>query len=139
MRIGVIGSGKIGATLARLWARAGHEIRFGSRDPAQTEALAAEIGASVGTQEEAASFAESLFTAAPYGLWPDLARRLMPQLAGKLVMDAANPYPQRDGAFAQAALDGKKGSGVPVARLLADVAYVRAFNSVYWEGNYIPN
>ncbi len=133
MRIGIIGSGKIGATLARRWARAGHQIRFGSREPLRLESLAAEIGASAASQEDAAAFGEAVFTAAPYGLWPELAARLGARLAGKLVMDAANPYPERDGAFAQAALDAKQGSGVPVARLLPGAHYVRAFNSIYWE------
>lgn len=86
-----------------------------------------------GSLEDAAAFAEAVFAAAPYGAWPDLAERLGPALAGKLVMDAANPYPERDGAFAHQALDAKQGSGVPVARLLPQVRYVRAFNSVYWE------
>lgn len=133
MRIGVIGSGRIGATVAALWVRAGHDVRFGSRHPEQVQPMAAAIGASVSAQEDAAAFGEAVFAAAPYGLWPELAGRLADALAGKLVMDAANPYPQRDGAFAQAALDSNHGSGVPVARLLPSAYYVRAFNSVFWE------
>lgn len=133
MRIGIIGSGKIGATLGRLWAASGHAIRFGSREPERLQGLAAELGASAGSQEDSCEWAEAVFAASPYGQWPDLASRLAPLVAGKVVMDAANPYPQRDGAFAQAALDERKGSGVPVARLLPGAYYVRAFNSVYWE------
>jgi predicted dinucleotide-binding enzyme len=133
MRIGIIGSGKIGATIGRLWAKAGHSVRFGSREPERLAAFAEEFGASVGTQDDAVGFAEAMFTASPYGSWPDMAARLAPSLVGKLVMDAANPYPARDGAFAQSALDAKQGSGAPVARLLPGAYYVRAFNSVYWE------
>jgi predicted dinucleotide-binding enzyme len=133
MRIGVIGSGRIGATVGRLWAEAGHVVRFGSREPERLAALAQELGATVGTQDDAAGFADVVFAAAPYGSWPDMAARLASSLAGKVVMDAANPYPARDGAFAQSALDAKHGSGAPVARLLPGAYYVRAFNSVYWE------
>lgn len=132
MRIGIIGSGRIGATLARLWVRAAHEVCFGARDPIRVQELADEIGASVGSPEHAVEVSEAVFTAVPYGQWPDLAERLAPRLVGKLVMDAANPFP-RDGAFAQAALDARHGSGVPIARLLPGAYYVRAFNSVYWE------
>jgi len=70
--------------------------------------------------------------AAPYGIWPDLARAVAAHVAGKVVIDAANPYPQRDGAFAQAAIDAGQGAGVPVAALLPGAHVVRAFNSVPW-------
>lgn len=135
MRIGVIGAGKIGATVGSLWVRAGHEVCFGSRAPSRLGGLVAALGtgATSATIEDAARMAETVFTAAPYGIWPELAGKLAPLVAGKVVMDAANPYPQRDGAFAQAAIDGGRGSGVPVAALLPEARLVRGFNSVYWE------
>jgi predicted dinucleotide-binding enzyme len=135
MRIGIIGAGRIGATVGALWVRAGHEIRLGSRDPHRLAALVQELGptASVGSIEDAARWADVVFCAFPYGIWPQMARKLAPLVAGKLVMDAANPYPRRDGAFAQAAIDGGQGSGLPVAGLLPGAHLVRAFNSVYWE------
>ncbi len=61
-------------------------------------------GATAGTPEEAASFGEVVFCSVPYGAWPDLASALAPLLAGKVVLDSANPYPQRDGAFASDSL-----------------------------------
>lgn len=64
--------------------------------------------------------------------WPDLARDIAPHVAGKVVIDAANPYPGRDGAFAQAAIDAGEGAGLPVSRLLPGARVVRAFNSVPW-------
>lgn len=135
MRIGIIGAGLIGGTLGRLWVAAGHQVCFGSRNPDRLAALVAELGdaASAASQAEAARFGEVVFTAAPYGAWPGLAEQLGPLLRGKTLLDAANPSPQRDGAFAREALAGGKGAGVPVARLLPEVAVVRAFNAVYWE------
>jgi hypothetical protein len=47
-------------------------------------------------------------------------------------MDAANPYPQRDGALAQQAIDAGEGAGVPIAALIPGARLVRAFNSVFW-------
>ncbi len=134
MRIGIIGAGFIGGTLGRLWAAAGHTIRFGSRNPSRLAELVAELGAaaSAGSHAEAVRFADVVFTAAPYGAWPDLAGELGPLLRGKILLDAANPF-ERDGAFASAALAGGEGAGVPVARLLPGVLLVRAFNAVYWE------
>ena len=55
MQIGIIGAGKIGATVGRLWAKTGHKIRFATRHPEELTDLAKEIGenASVGPIKEA--------------------------------------------------------------------------------------
>jgi predicted dinucleotide-binding enzyme len=134
MKIAVIGSGHIGSTVGRLWASAGHEVFFGVRHPGELAPRLRVQGltAQVGTVEEAAAFGEVVFVAVPYGCWPELADALGPLVSGKVVMDAGNPYPQRDGAFAQQAIDGGAGAGVPVARLIPGARLVRAFNSVFW-------
>ena len=128
--IGVIGTGNVGIGVAGLLARAGHAIRFGSRGGPRE--AGASLPGPVGTIAEAAAFGEVVLCAAPYGAWPALARDLAPHVAGKVVIDAANPYPRRDGAFAQEAIDAGEGAGVPVARLLPGARLVRAFNSVPW-------
>jgi 8-hydroxy-5-deazaflavin:NADPH oxidoreductase len=128
MKIGIIGSGHVGASVATLLARAGHEVRFGAREPRDDASLAGPVG----TIAEATAFGDVVICAAPYGVWPDLARDLAPFVRGKVVIDAANPYPQRDGAFAQNAIDAGEGSGVPVAKLLPGALLVRAFNNVPW-------
>ena len=135
MHIGIIGAGKIGATVGRLWIGAGHQVCFGSRHPERLAAMIAELGvaASTGSMADAARFGEVVFAAAPYGAWPDLVAELGPLLRGKTLLDAANPYPERDGAFATAALAGGEGAGMPVAKLLPGVFLVRAFNADYWE------
>ena len=135
MRIGIIGAGKIGGTVGTLWAKAGHQVRFGTRHPEALMPLIETIGAdaAAGTPEEAATFGEVVFCAAPYGTWPDLAGQVGDALSGKVVIDAANPYPERDGTFAEDAIRAGEGAGVPVARLLPGVRLVRAFNSVFWQ------
>jgi predicted dinucleotide-binding enzyme len=135
MRIGVIGAGRIGATIGALWLRAGHHVRFGARAPETLHERVGALGhhASAGTIDDAARFGEVVFTAAPYGAWPDLATILALEVAGKVVMDAANPYPARDGDFARHAVEAARGSGVPVAALLPGARLVRAFNSIFWE------
>ena len=134
MMIGVIGAGNIAGTVGLLWARAGHTIRFGTRHPDTLAALVQSAGsnASAGTALDAASFGEIVFCSTPYGAWPELAVSLGPTLAGKIVIDSANPYPARDGEFARQALAAGDGAGVPVARLLPGTRFVRAFNSVYF-------
>lgn len=134
MKIAVIGSGHIGGTLGRLWAAAGHDVCFGSRHPDELrERLQAQqVRATVASPEEAAAYGEAVLTAVPFGAWPELAPTIGPSLAGKVLLDAANPYPKRDGAFAQKAIDAGQGAGCAVAGLLPGARLVRAFNSVFW-------
>ncbi len=126
MKIGVVGTGNVGRSLGTLLVGAGHDVRFGSRGHE------AELPGPTDTVARAAASADLIVCATPYGIWPDLARTLAPYVAGKVVIDTANPYPQRDGSFAQAAIDAGQGAGVPVAELLPEAKLVRAFNSVPW-------
>ena len=130
LRIGVIGSGRIGGTIGALWVKAGHHVMFSSLDLAHDKALAARLGggARAGTPKEAGAFGEVLFMAVPYGALPSLGRDLGSSLRGKVVLDACNPFPGRDGKMAiEARL---KGTGVASPEYLPGVRLVRAFNSV---------
>jgi len=135
MNIGIIGAGNIAGTIGLLWTKAGHPVRFGTRHPDELGPLIAQAGllASAGTPAEAARFGEVVFCSVPFGAWPTLAPELAPLLSGKVVLDSANPYPDRDGAFAHETIAAGEGAGVPVARLLPGVRLVRAFNSVYFK------
>jgi predicted dinucleotide-binding enzyme len=134
MRIGIIGSGMIGSTLGRLWAHAGHEVFFSSRHPEDLRALVDDIGprASGGTPEEAAAFGEVVLLAIPFGAITDLGPRLTPHLQGKVVLDAGNPFVQRDGGAARAVENSTKGSAVFTAQHLPRARVVKAFNTVYF-------
>src|SRR2546426_561873 len=58
MKIGIIGTGQIGGTLAELWVKAGYEVMVSSRHPERLRRLAERLGpkARVGTPDEAAEF-----------------------------------------------------------------------------------
>jgi predicted dinucleotide-binding enzyme len=129
-KLGLIGSGNVGSNLGRVWANAGYEVMFSSRDIEADRKLAAQIGmgARAGTPQEAAAFGEVLVIAVPYGALPDLGKTLGSALRGKVVIDASNPFPQRDGAIADEAR--AQGAGVVSARLLPGARIVRAFNAV---------
>jgi predicted dinucleotide-binding enzyme len=131
MQIGIIGAGKIGGTVGRLLAKAGHKVRFATRHPDQLRDLTKEIGqdASTGTVEEAARYGEVIFVAVPFGAWPELAKEIGSDIEGKIVADAGNLYPSRDGWMAEDAIK-QGGSGVYLRKLLPNVKVVRAFNSV---------
>ncbi len=130
MRIGIIGSGRIGGTLARMWANAGHEIAVAnSRGPDSLADLVGEIGplAHAMTVEEAASFGEVIVLAAPFRR-PDA---LPPPVTviGKIVIDAMNPFAE-DGSLID--LGGKTSSAVTAERL-PGARLVKAFNTIHFE------
>ena len=131
IRIGVIGSGNVGAALGKVWANAGHPVMFASRNLEHDKQLAAGIGANAraGTPAQAAAFGEVLLFAVPYGALPDLGKSLGGALKGKVVIDACNPFPQRDGAIANRARE--QGPGRVSAELLPGARIVRAFNAVH--------
>jgi len=130
VRIGIIGSGKIGGTLGGLWVKAGHEVMFSSLDLDHDKALATSLGpnARAGTPSESASFGEVLLMAVPYGALPQLGRDLAGLIKGKVVLDACNPIPGRDGEIGTWARE--KGAGVASAELLPGARLVRAFNAI---------
>jgi hypothetical protein len=94
MRIGIVGAGMIGSTVAKLWVEAGHEVRLASRHPNELQPLVQRLGerASAGTPAETAEFGEVVMLALPIKAIPELARELAPLLAGKIVLDTGNAY-----------------------------------------------
>jgi 8-hydroxy-5-deazaflavin:NADPH oxidoreductase len=130
VRIGIIGTGKIGAALAELWVRSGHDVMISSRHPQSLASLAGKLGpkAKIGTPAEAAAFGEVVMLAVPYASTPQIGHDYAKQLAGKVVLDAGNPYPDRDGPMADAAR--AKGAGPASRDFLPGARLVRAFNAI---------
>lgn len=130
MNIGIIGSGHVGSALGGVWAKAGNEVMFSSRSLDNDKKLAAEVGANAraGTPQEAASFGQVILFAVPYSAFPELVKSLGDSLKGKVVINASNPFPQRDGEIANQARE--EGAGLFDAHLLPGAFVVRAFNAV---------
>lgn len=135
MRIGIIGSGMMGSTLGLLWAKAGHEVRYASRHPETLTDLVAKTGANAtaGTVDDTASWAEVIFFGVPFSAMPELAKNLMGPLAGKLILDAGNLIPNRDGALVDAVKKLGHGSGGWVQAQLPTSSVVKAFNTVHFK------
>jgi 8-hydroxy-5-deazaflavin:NADPH oxidoreductase len=117
MRIGVIGTGNIGGTLGAAFARTGHQVKLGSRQPQPSD-----DGPQVTDLAAALSDAEVVLLALPAGALADFLAEHADSLAGKLVIDATNRI------------------GAPVANAAAEIAaaaptarYARAFNTLGWE------
>jgi 8-hydroxy-5-deazaflavin:NADPH oxidoreductase len=130
MKIGVIGSGRIGSTIGRLWVKAGHPVLFSSRHPDALKALAADLGplASTGTVAQAVAFGDAVFIAVPFGALPQIGKDYGGALKGKIVLDACNAVAARDGAIADEV--ERDGIGVTSARYLGAPRLVRAFNTM---------
>jgi len=130
MKIGIVGSGKLGGTVGTLWVKAGHEVMFSSRHPEELKEMASKLGprARVGTVSEAIAFGNVILLAVPYSALPQIGRENGSALAGKIVVDASNPVVRRDGAVAEEAV--ANGVGPTSLKYLPGVRYVRAFNPV---------
>ena len=129
LKIGVIGSGRIGSTIGGLWVKAGHEVMFSDRDPEAVKRALDSVGgrAKSGTVQEAVAFGDVILIAVPYAALPAIQQAVGNQLKGKVVMDPNNPVPARDGEMAAQAKE--KGAAVSTAALLPGARLVRSFNS----------
>ena len=133
MKIGIIGSGNIGGTVARLLSRAGHEVALSnSRGPASLEALVRNLGpdARATTTEEAARFGSVVLEAIPFEHYRDLPADA---IAGKILVSASNYYPQRDGRIDELEGEGALTHTELVVRHAEGAHVVKAFNTIYWE------
>ncbi len=130
LKIGMIGSGRVGSALGNVLVMAGHEVMFSSRHLEDDQLLAERIGAgaSAGTPREAAAFGDVLFVAVPYGALPEIGKDLADLIKSKVVIDTCNPFPNRDGEIADWARE--KGAGLASAELLPGARLVRAFNAI---------
>src|SRR3954447_13145847 len=132
MRIGIIGAGHIGSTLAPHFVRAGHDVAVSnSRGPETLRDLVAELGhnARAMTVEDAARFGDVVVLAIPFKDYADVSADAV---RGKVVIDAMNYYPNRDGHFEE--LDsGAPTSSEIVQRHLEGAFVVKAFNTIRWD------
>jgi len=129
--VGFIGSGRIGGTVARLAVTAGYQvIMSNSRGPQTLAGLVGELGplARAGSGEQAAAGGDLVVLTIPFRAYQGVPAA---PLAGKLVIDTCNYYPQRDGQIAE--LDsGPATSSELIQRHLAGAQVVKAFNNIYY-------
>jgi predicted dinucleotide-binding enzyme len=129
---GFIGSGNIGGTVARLAVRAGHEVVMSnSRGPETLAELVSDLGdhARAATPAEAAHAADVVVVTIPLKSYQDVP---VDELAGKVVIDTMNYYPQRDGQIA--ALDEETSTSSELLQAHLPAAHVvKGFNNIFFE------
>lgn len=130
MNIGIVGSGDIGATLGRLWAKKGHKVLFSfSHDKQKLERLAEECGngARAVTPYEAVSLSEVVLFSVP---WTEIdeAHKQIGRFDGETVIDTTNPYV--DEQMNVEKFDENTSSSEEVARRLEGAKVIKAFNTL---------
>lgn len=132
MRVGLIGAGKIGSTVARLAVDAGHDVVLSnSRGPETLAGLVASLGerATAATAAEAAAAGDVVVVTVPLASYREVPAA---ELDGKVVLDTNNYYPERDGHLPE--LDsGETTSSELLAAHLPGSRVVKAFNTIYFE------
>jgi 8-hydroxy-5-deazaflavin:NADPH oxidoreductase len=129
--LGLIGSGKIGGTIARLAVAAGHEVVLSnSRGPDTLTDLVAELGprARAATAAEAAGSGDIVVVTIPFKAYTEVP---VHPLTDKIVIDTNNYYPQRDGRFPEID-DGSTTSSELLQQHLPTSHVVKAFNNIFW-------
>jgi 8-hydroxy-5-deazaflavin:NADPH oxidoreductase len=119
VQIAILGAGRVGSTLGRLWHAAGHDVTFAARHAAGPQALAAELGerAHAAAVADAVADADVVLVAVPGPAVTDVLQAAGP-LDGRVMINAANSFGQQ-----QVTLRSLAGT-FPRAR------WVRAFNSL---------
>ena len=128
--IGLIGAGHIGSQVARLAVAAGHDVVISnSRGPETLSALVAELGARAraATAADAARAGDIVVVSVPLKNYRDVP---VEPLAGKIVIDTNNYYPQRDGHIPE--LDNESTTTAELLQAhLPTSKVVKAFNHIY--------
>jgi len=130
--VGIIGSGMIGGTVARLSVAAGHKVVLSnSRGPETLAELAAELGplATAATAEQAAAAGRLVVVSVPVKAFSEIPVK---PLAGKPVLDTGNYYPQRDGDIADLQT-GAVTSSALLQRYLTGAHVVKVFNNIFFK------
>ncbi len=125
MRIAVIGAGKVGTAIGKGWVAAGHEVRYGVRQP--NDAKYASLGRDhLASPGDAAAWAEVVVLATPWNVTIDTVRSLG-SLAGKIVLDCSNPLTMGSDGLTLA-FGHTTSAGEQVAEVAAGAAVFKTLN-----------
>ncbi|MGC5018153.1 NADPH-dependent F420 reductase [Micromonospora sp. DT47] len=130
--VGLIGSGNIGGTVARLAVAAGHDVVLSnSRGPETLKDLVDDLGprARAATATEAAAAGDLVVVTIPLRAYRGVP---VEPLAGKIVIDTNNYYPERDGSFPELDDESTTTSEL-LQRHLPESTVVKGFNNVYFK------
>ena len=118
MKVGILGTGQVGKTLAAGFTKHGHEVKLGHRDPKAS-------------YSDAAKFGEVVLLCTPWSGTENAIKLTDPKsLAGKVVIDVTNPLKFEESRAPALALGFSDSGGEQVQRWLPKSRVVKAFNIV---------
>lgn len=134
MKIGIIGSGHVGKTLAAGLSGLGHDVMLGTGTPDNQAALHAELGdkVAVGSFEDASKHGEMIIFCVKGTIAEEIMGKIAPMIAGKTVVDTTNPIanaPPIDGVV-QYFTDNSQSLFEKLIACAPEAKLVKAFNSV---------
>ncbi|MFN7678516.1 MAG: NADPH-dependent F420 reductase [Cyanobacteriota bacterium] len=112
MKVGILGSGSVGARLAALARAGGHDVYVGTRSDAEVAAQQAEI----------------FILAIPYLACAEALPQIRTALAGKVVIDATNPL---NSDWSPISFADQSSAAEEIAKLIPAARLVKAFNTVF--------
>ncbi|WP_343487299.1 NAD(P)-binding domain-containing protein [Allomuricauda sp. d1] len=133
MKIGIIGSGKIGGNLGKHWSKAGHDVLFSSRHPEELGSLAKEAGDNAEATSVEAVFEADMdvyLLAVPFGAIDKISELYAGEYGNKVIIDATNPYPSRDGEVAEKVRDANYAASEYTATKFSTARTAKAFNTI---------
>ena len=133
MRIGIIGSGKIGGNLGKHWAESGYEVWFSSKHPEELGSLVKEAGPNASAKSVADTFeakADVYLLAMPFKAIDKISELYAGAYASSVILDATNPYPDRDGNMAQEVRDANYNASEYTAMKFSTAKTAKAFNTI---------
>ncbi|MRH90917.1 hypothetical protein GFY24_26340 [Nocardia sp. SYP-A9097] len=129
MRVGLIGTGRIGGNLARLLTAGGHEVLLSAAHPGGPDKLAAELGptATAVTPLEAIEKSDVVVIAVWWQAFPAIGEEYGSALTGRIVIDPSNPLTEVNGVPTPLTVPDGLTSPQFQLRMLGDVRLVRTF------------
>ena len=135
MKIGIIGAGDVGQTLAKLWIQAGHSVILSSRHPETLSSIIQELGSSAkaATVSQTAIEGDVLLLAVNYSTVDEALAQIAPHVTNKIVIDATNPLRSTEGGGIERVIGDREIAGLVMADKLPNARIVKAFTTL-WTG-----
>ena len=135
MKIGIIGTGRMGSKLGELWGEY-HQVMFGSRHPQKAKGLAQSLknnNLNGGSISDAVAFGDVVLLSTPWTAALETVQNAG-SFAGKILIDCTNPF----GADSGVAVGHTTSGAEEIAKVATGAKVVKAFNSIYWENLECP-